>query len=93
MTEPNGTPFNLNINPVAATDIVYHYRKIKSFKITSFKNIGRAQVDGQVIHLHDIAANASICVTAEINVIEKPDADIYVINSSPYHLKFFDGYK
>lgn len=80
-----------NINPVAATDIVYQYKKIRNFKITSTKNIGEVRADEQLIHLYDIKAEASVCVSAEINVIEK-SGNGYVINNGPYHLRFLDGY-
>lgn len=80
-----------NINPVAATDIVYQYKKIRNLKITSTKNIGEVQTDEQLLQLYDIKAEASVCVSAEINVIEK-SGNGYVINNGPYHLRFLDGY-
>ena len=81
-----------NINPVAATDIVYQYKQIRNFIITSTQNIASARVDTQVVHLIDITAGASICVAADINVFKKTGDGIYVIDSGPYHLRFFDGY-
>jgi hypothetical protein len=81
-----------NISPVDATDIVYNYRQIRNFKITATRNIGKADAEGQVVHLQDIASDSSLCVAAEVNLIEKQGADIFVINSGPYYQQFLDGY-
>ncbi len=81
-----------NINSAVATDIVYQYKQVRNFKIKSSENIAQADVNGQVLHLYDIAADASICVTADIHVFKKRGVDVYVIDNGPYHLKFLDGY-
>lgn len=85
-----------DINPVDTTDIVYQYRQINNLLITSTSGIGSSDVDGQMVHLKDIKAGASICVTADIQVMEKQVSDdeggLYIINSGPYHLRFLDGY-
>jgi len=81
-----------HISPVAVTDIVYRYKQIRNLTILSTKNIGKATTEGQVVHLHDISAQASLCVTAEVNVLEKKTADVFVISSGPYYQQFFDGY-
>jgi hypothetical protein len=81
-----------NISPIAKTDIVYRYKQIRDFKIVSAKNVGKASTDGQVVQLQDISADAAICVTAEVNVLEKRGPDNFVINSGPYYQQFLDGY-
>lgn len=81
-----------HISPIAITDIVYRYKQIRDFKILSTKNIGKALTEGQVVHLHNVSADASLCVTAEVNVFEKQTADDFVINSGPYYQQFLDGY-
>lgn len=81
-----------HINAVDMTDIVYRYKQIRNFTILSTKNIAKASTEGQIVHLHDISADASLCVTAEVKVFEKQSADVFVINSGPYYQQFFDGY-
>ena len=81
-----------NISAIDKTDIVYRYKQIRNFKIVSAKNIGKASTDGQLVQLQDISADAAICVTAEVNVLEKQGPDNFVINSGPYYQQFFDGY-
>ncbi|MCG6938970.1 MAG: hypothetical protein LJE83_12470 [Gammaproteobacteria bacterium] len=81
-----------NISPIDETDIVYSYKQMRNFKIISSKNIGKASTDGQVVHLQDISAHAAMCVTAEVNVLDKRGADNFVINNGPYYQQFFDGY-
>ena len=81
-----------NISPIDETDIVYRYKQIRDFKIISTKNIGKASTDGLVVHLQGISADAVICVTAEVKVLEKQGPDNFVINSGPYYQRFLDGY-
>ena len=81
-----------NISPVPETEIVFRYKQIKNFKITSHRNIGKAVAEGQVVRLNDISADASVCVTADVNVVEKLKQGSYAINSGPYYLQFLDGY-
>jgi hypothetical protein len=81
-----------NISQIDETDIVYSYKQIRNFKIISTQNIGKASTDGQVVYLQNISADAAICVTAEVNVLEKRGPDNFVVNNGPYYQKFFDGY-
>jgi hypothetical protein len=81
-----------NISPVPETDIVFRYKQILNFKITSYQNIGKAVAKGQVVQLNDISDDAFVCVTADVNVVEKMKQGVYVINSGPYYLQFLDGY-
>jgi hypothetical protein len=81
-----------NISAIDRTDIVYRYKQVTNFRIISTKNIGKASTDGQVVQLRDIAADAVICVAAEVNVFEKRGPNNFVINSGPYYQQFFDGY-
>lgn len=81
-----------NISPVAATDIVYRYKQLRNFKITATQNIGKADAEGQLVHLYDISADASLCITAEVNVLDKQRSGNFVITSGPYYQQFLDGY-
>lgn len=81
-----------NISPIPETDIVYRYKQIRNFKIVSYQNIGKAYAEGQVVHLQDISADAYICVTAQVNIIEQKGPGIFVIKSGPYYQQFLDGY-
>lgn len=81
-----------NISAIDRTDIVYRYKQVTNFRIISTKNIGKATADGQVVQLQDIAADAVVCIAAEVNIFEKRGPNNYVINSGPYYQQFFDGF-
>ena len=86
-----------NINPVSSTDIVYQYRQLRQLKLVSQHLIDKVEIAEQVIHLTGVSPGAALCITAEVNILEKqaPGAGQrprYKLSSGPYHLRFFDGY-
>lgn len=86
-----------NINPVDSTVIVYRYRQLRSLEVVSQSSIGDISLDGQVVHLSDVRHGASLCVTAEINILEKMarhqgQGHRFRMTNGPYHLRFLDGY-
>ena len=81
-----------NLDPVGKTDVVHRYKNIKQLKITSSGNIGEAKVDGQTIQLEDVSSSATICVQAEVQILEKASQDSFVLSNGPYYRRFLDGY-
>ncbi len=73
-------------------DVVYRYKNIKQLKITSSGNIGEARVDGQTLQLEDVSSSATICVQAEVQILEKTSQDSFVLSNGPYYRRFLDGY-
>ena len=81
-----------NLDAVSDMDIVYRYRFIRKFKITSTVNIGSARINEQLVELGDVKQNAEICINAEVRVFyQNPDRTFSLVNG-PYHRKFLDGY-
>jgi hypothetical protein len=86
-----------NIHPVSETDIVYQYKQIRNLNVISKSSIDSLGIDGQVIQLKGVTDSASLCVKAEVNLLEKQvpepgQGKRYTVSSGPYHLRFFDGY-
>lgn len=86
-----------HINPVENTDIVYQYEQIKNLRITSQDNIGKLTLDEQVVNMKDVNPNASLCVAADVRLLDKAATTtngktVFKMSSGPYHLRFFDGF-
>ena len=81
-----------NLDPVGKMDVVYRYKNLKQLTITSINNIGEAKVEGQTIQLEDVSSSATICVQAEVQILEKTGQDSFVLSNGPYYRRFLDGY-
>jgi hypothetical protein len=81
-----------NLDPVGKMEVVYRYKNINQLKITSFDNIGEAKIDGQTIQLEDVSSSATICVQAEVQILEKTGQGSFVLSNGPYYRRFLDGY-
>ena len=81
-----------NLDEFPSAQIVYNRNKIRNIRLTSFKNIGKAWVEGSSVQLKNIAAHASLCIEAESQAL-RPQADgSYLMKNGPFMRKFLDGY-
>ena len=81
-----------NLDPVAASEVVYQYKAMRDLEIVSYKNIGAAQIQGQSIQLTEVKKAAELCVSARVRIFySNPDGSYSLING-PFHRKFLDGY-
>jgi len=81
-----------NLDEFPSAQIVYNRNKIRNIRLTSFKNIGKAWVEGSSVQLKKIAAHASLCIEAESQAL-RPQADgSYLMKNGPFMRKFLDGY-
>ena len=81
-----------NLDPVAASEVVYRYQAMRDLKIISYKNIHSAQTSGQSIQLTEVRKAAELCVSASVRIFySNPDGSYSLING-PFHRKFLDGY-
>jgi hypothetical protein len=81
-----------HLDAVSNTEIIYQYRQIRNLKITDSKNIEKAEVKTASVKLANVSDNARICISAEVNILNKLTDSIFSLNNGPYHLKFLDGY-
>jgi len=81
-----------NLDPVPELDVVYSYRNMKQLHIVSSENIAQATVAGNSIQLQGIDAGASVCMAAEVQLLEKSAEQTYGLSFGPYYRRFLDGY-
>lgn len=81
-----------NLAPLPDTQIVYRYKAMEGLAIESTNGIGKAWVEAQSVQMEDIERNASICVSAEVQIFRPHHESGYSLINGPYHLRFLDGY-
>jgi len=81
-----------HLDPVPTTEIVYQYKHIRNFKISSKRNIEKAVIKGQSIQLDNVMKQAELCIKAEVNLLNKNTDNTLSLENGPFHRKFFDGY-
>jgi len=81
-----------NLDPVAASEVVYQYRAMRDLKIVGYKNIGAAKIKEQSIQLTEVNKAAELCVSAMVRIFySNPDGTFSLING-PFHRRFLDGF-
>jgi len=81
-----------HIDQVSAAQIVYNTERIRSLAVAGVTGIGRAWVEGASVQLADVGEAASLCITAESQVV-RPQADGgFVVRNGPFMRRFLDGY-
>jgi len=81
-----------NLDPVAETEIVYRYKKMRNLRVTSKHNIESVRVEGQSVQLKNITNNAGLCVKADVRIFYKNPNGSFSLVNGPFHHKFLDGY-
>ena len=81
-----------NLDPVAASQIVFQYRQLRNLRIERYSHIGKAWVAGQTVQMEDVQKQAALCVTAEVNILLPNGSENFSLHSGPYFRKFLDGY-
>ena len=74
------------------TEISYAYREIRNLRVTRADKIGGARIEGQGVALEDVAAGATLCVAAEVRILERLSPTRFRMRHGPYHRRFLDGY-
>ncbi len=80
-----------NLDAVPATQIVYRYDGIRDLRVDSHAHIGRVWVEGQSVQLEDVERGGSVCVRADVQILEHEDG-AWVVRNGPFHRRFLDGY-
>ena len=80
-----------DLDPVSATQIVYHKGQIRDIRVLSSKNIGSVQVEEHTVQLKDIEAGSEICISADKQALVNEDGR-YHLRLGPFMRQFLDGY-
>ena len=81
-----------NLDAVPEVDVVYRYKNMQQLRIVSSENIADARVVGNSVQLKNVTKGAFVCITAEVQLLEKMDDGSYGMSFGPYYRRFLDGY-
>ena len=81
-----------NLDAVAASQIVYRYKRMRNLRVDSYEGIKRAWVEGSSVQMEDIERGAKLCIQADVGILySHPDGSV-ILKNGPFHRKYFDGY-
>lgn len=80
------------LDPISAVEVVYRYKEMRGLRITRYKHIGKAWVDGQSIQLEDVEKGALLCIQAEARILYKQDNGRFILRNGPFQRRFLDSY-
>jgi hypothetical protein len=81
-----------NLDPVADAEVVYRYKAMRELKIINYRNIDKAEIEGQAIQLKNVRKQAELCVTAMVRIFYRNADSSFSLINGPFHRKFLDGY-
>jgi len=81
-----------NLDKVAAAQIVFAKGRVRDIRLVSFRNMGKAWVDGPTVQMADIKANARLCMQAWARALFINDDGSYSLRNGPFMRRFLDGY-
>lgn len=83
---------HVNIDKVQAAQILFKQDRIRDIKILDYKNIKKVWIEGPSVQMEEVAANASLCISASTrSLIHNADGS-YTLRNGPYMRRFFDSY-
>ncbi len=80
------------LDPVAKAQVLYHPQRTRNIEILSSNNIKRSWVEDNSVQLEYIAANATLCIHAEVKSLYSNFNGSYSMRNGPFLRKFLDGY-
>lgn len=83
---------HVNLDAVAASQVVYRYKRMRHLTVDSFTKIGRAWIEGASVQMEDVKEGAKLCVRADVGILYSNDKGAAVLRNGPFHRKYLDGY-
>ncbi|MEN8168750.1 MAG: hypothetical protein ABFS08_00825 [Pseudomonadota bacterium] len=80
------------LDPVPDAEVVYRFRAMRGLQVSESVNITSAEVEGQSVQLKDIGHQARLCVTAEVQILNRTPDGEYHLRYGPFQRKFLDSY-
>jgi len=81
-----------NLDPVAASQIVFDPRRIRALRIINHSGIGDAYVQDASVQLQNVETGASLCLAAESQALHQQPDGCRQLRNGPYMRRFLDGY-
>jgi hypothetical protein len=80
------------LDPVPDAQVVYRFRAMRGLQVVESQHIARAVVEGQSVQLKDIAHQARLCVSAEVQILNPLPEGGFHLRYGPFKRKFLDSY-
>jgi hypothetical protein len=80
-----------HLDPVAATEIVFHPERVRNLVLSEYAHVGRIIIDGSRVLLEDVGTGARVCLAAESRALHQ-EGGRFVLRNGPYMRRFLDGY-
>ena len=81
-----------NLDPVPRLEVVYNYQHMRSLQVTQQRHVGKLWIEDQSVQMEDLTRGASVCTSAEVNILRHTNKDVYLLLAGPFKRKFLDGY-
>ena len=81
-----------NLDAVAESQIVYQYRQMRNLRVEHYFGMETAWIENQSVQMKDVAKGATLCVLADVRILQPDNKGGYVLRNGPYFRKFLDGY-
>jgi len=83
---------HVNLDAVAALQIVYRYKRMRHLMVESFEGIERSWIEANSVQLEGIQRGAKLCIRADVGILYSDKDGSAVLRNGPFHRKFLDGY-
>ena len=81
-----------NLDKVPAAQIVFSSDKVRDIRLMSFRNMGKAWVEGSTVQMTDITHDARLCMQAWTRALSMNKDGSYSLRNGPFMRRFLDGY-
>ena len=83
---------HVNLDRVAAAQIVFNPQRSRGLAVVSFRNIDHAFAEANTIQLQGVRDDSEICLRAESRALHSDDAAVFELQNGPFMRRFLDGY-
>jgi len=81
-----------NLDAVAASQIVYRYKRMRKLIVDSSERIKRSWIEDNSVQLEGVQRGAKLCIRADVGILYLDKDGSAVLRNGPFHRKFLDGY-
>ncbi len=81
-----------NLDRFPRVQVVYNRKRIRKLRITAYRGIERAWVEGASVQLRNVRKGALLCIKAESRALRRMANGRYELRNGPFMRRFLDGY-
>lgn len=83
---------HVNLDRVAAAQILFNPTRSRNLEVVSFDNVGAAFVEANTVQLRDIRPASRVCIRSESQALHNDTDDVFELQNGPFMRRFLDGY-